>query len=249
MPLSAWKCLKIYRLLLWCLGCFAAWLGRACASRCASTCARPTARPTPGGEKVLACLVGNHRRPFVQDFFPTAIYTPSPLSASILGWDGNRRVRSHFSPPGHVTPLPCLTAAGDPAAAAAQIAASFLASWALCPLLGAGEGLARPWWPRALPGHCPGFQWAYRPVTAARGRPRPRLAASAAALAAVSCHVSGPGVAAWGLPGPVRRPFGRLDAATYPPAENEKLRGVADSNGCRTFPAWSRICARGPSWA
>ena len=125
MPLSAWKCLKIYRLLLWCLGCFAAWLGRACASRCASTCARPTARPTPGGEKVLACLVGNHRRPFVQDFFPTAIYTPSPLSASILGWDGNRRVRSHFSPPGHVTPLPCLTAAGDPPAAAAQIAASF----------------------------------------------------------------------------------------------------------------------------
>ena len=33
-------------------------------------------------------------------------------------------------------------AAGDPPAAAAQIAASCPASWSLCPLLGAGEGLA-----------------------------------------------------------------------------------------------------------
>lgn len=125
MRLSAGKDLKIYRLWLRYPGGFAAWLGRARAAWCASACARPTARPAPRGEKVLGGLVENHRRPFVQDFFPTAIYTPSLLSASILGWDGNRRVRSHFSPPGHVTPLPCLTAAGDPAAAAAQIAASF----------------------------------------------------------------------------------------------------------------------------
>ena len=86
----------------------------------------------------------------------------------------------------------CPPAAGDPPAAAAQIAASFPASWGLCPLLGAGEGLARPWWPGVLHGHCPGFHGPPGPVMAARGRPRPRLAASAAVwAAALSCLASG----------------------------------------------------------
>ena len=61
------------------------------------------------------------------------------------------------------------TAAGDPPAAAAQIAASGPASWSLCPLLGAGEGLARPWWPGAPPGFHPRFHGPPGPVMAARG--------------------------------------------------------------------------------
>lgn len=142
----------------------------------------------PGGEKVLARLVGNHRRPFVQDFFPTEILSrtigpvwwPGGIARRLGGCPGCLPFRASFAPYG------CI-----------------LAAWR--PLLPLGP---------LSPAMSPGLLW----------------------LLGASLALSGGPLAAWML-------------LHTPPAENKKMRGLTDSNGCRTFPAWSRICARSPSMA